>query len=89
MRYYDIANEIRRWWDEKSILLFFGCISGFYCSLHDFNIKGNMMAAILIFKGIIPQNREGGETMEERKFGKTIVDFTSKGSIQCIAISQK
>ncbi len=48
MRYYDIANEIRRWWDEKSILLFFGCISGFYCSLHDFNIKGNMMAAILI-----------------------------------------
>lgn len=45
------------------------------------------MAVILIFKGIIPQNRGGGETMEERKLGKTIVDFTSKGSIQCIAIA--
>lgn len=26
--------------------------------------------------------------MEERKFGKIVVDFTSKGSIQCIAIAQ-
>jgi hypothetical protein len=41
----------------------------------------------LLFKGIIPQNRGGGEEMEERKFGKTIVDFTSNGSIQCIAIA--
>lgn len=26
--------------------------------------------------------------MEGRKFGKIVVDFTSKGSIQCIAIAQ-
>ena len=42
---------------------------------------------ISFLKGLYHKTGKEGETMEERKFGKTIVDFTSKGSIQCIAIA--